>query len=357
MFTPPTSWSSVPAALLPDLDPHHILHLLAPAFGGDPEAGAREARSTLRDWLAAGVMRRDNRPALYVYEQPGTDAPVRGVIGTVDATSSPAFLDHEEIIEALVQTQQTLEQTLHAHIEPILALHRAAPSLQSVLDDVTSTPPDQSIVDPATGTHRLWCVTDTATCAAITDAIPDEPCLIADGHHRHAAWHHDALTLLTDVEQPGLRLGAIHRVVADLAPGAVLASAMVHTEPLPDRAAAIQYLADGPDARCVLYTTGRFHTATPVEPTARCAAPELAVCHLHSHWLPRWGATEADVSYVHDIDEAIALAGDDRLAVLLPVPSIGDVVAAAQDGRPLPRKATSFRPKPLIGTVLSVWES
>lgn len=358
MFTPPTSWSSVPAELLPTLDPHHILHLLAPAFGGDPEAGARESRTTLHDWLASGVMRRDDEPALYVYEQPGTDATVRGVIGVVDNTTpSPAFLAHEEIIETLADIQRTLEHTVQAHIEPILALHRGAPALRELLDDVTTLPPDLSTPDTVAGTHRLWRVTDAAVVASIIDAIPDEPCLIADGHHRHAAWRHNALTLLSDVEQPGLLLGSIHRVVTGLDVPDVLASSIVHTEPLADRAAAVAYLDDGPEARCVLYAAGRFYATTPAVPTAQCAAPELAVCHLHSHWLPRWGASEAAVGYVHDIDEAIDLAGDDPLAVLLPVPRVDDVLAAARDGRPLPRKATSFRPKPLVGTVLNVWGS
>ncbi len=358
MFTPPTSWSSVPGELLPRLDPRHILHLLAPAFGDNPEAGAQAARSALHSWLTDDVMRRDDEAALYVYEQPGTGASVRGVIGVVEHTSSqPAFLDHEEIIAPLVDVQRTLERTMHAHIEPILALHRNSPPLRAVLDAIAATPPDMSITDPSTGVHRLWRVTDESTCHAITDAIPDEPCLIADGHHRHAAWRHDALTLLTDIDQPGLRMGAIHRVIAGLAAANVLASPLVHTAPLPERSAALRYLERDLEAHCVLYSAGRFYAATPTQPDARCAAPSLAVCHLHSQWLPAWGATEANVSYVHEFEEAIALAGDEHLAILLPVPSREQVVASAHSGRPLPRKATSFRPKPLIGTVLNVWDS
>ena len=353
-FTPPTSWSSVPADLLPQLDPHHILRLLAPAFGPDAHHGASEARTALTQWLADGIMRRDESPALYVYEQPTEGAHIRGVIGTVDrTTATPPFLDHEEIIDTLVETQATLERTLGAQVEPILALHRGAPVLQSLLDDATAAPPDVTIGEG----HRMWRITDAAMCAAIADAIPDEPCLIADGHHRHAAWQNAALTLLTDRDQPGLQLGAIHRVIAHVDLASVLASDVVEARPLADRNAALRYLDSGPTAGCVLYAAGRFYATTPTEPSAKCAAPELAVCHLHSQWLHRWAAAETDVDYVHDVDEAIQLAGHDRLAVLLPVPNIGDVVAAASEDRPLPRKATSFRPKPLVGTVLSVRES
>ena len=358
-FTPPTSWASEPTDRLSTLDPRHILHLLAPAFGADPVAGAHEARATLMRWLADGVMQRDPNPALYVYEQPGNGhGLVRGVIGTVDL-SVPAFTDHEQIIERLADTQETLERTLRAQVEPILALHRAAPSLRVSLDAVTDAEPDATIGD-SDGTHRLWRVTDPETIDRIATAVPDEPALIADGHHRHAAWQRTAdhaLTLLTDVDQPGLRLGAIHRVVSHVEPERVINSSVISAEPLNGREAASQYLRDGPEARCVIYARGTFYATTPTEPSAPCAAPELAVCHLHSHWLNRWSAAESDVDYVHDADEAISLAGEDRVAVLLPVPALADVAAAAHEGRPLPRKATSFRPKPLVGTVLRVWGS
>lgn len=360
-FIPPTSWSRVPADLLATLDPHHILRLLAPAFGPDAQAGARHAHATLTAWLAEGAMRRDTEPSLYVYEQPGAGEPVRGVIGTVDLTATPpALLDHEEVIESLVEIQETLEQTMHAQVEPILALHRGSPSLRYALAEVAATEPAATIIDDDGATHRLWRVGDPSQIERIAAAIPDEPALIADGHHRHAAWRrtsHDALALLSDFEQPGLRLGAIHRVIANVDPRTMLESDAIHVEALGGKAEAIRYLAHGPDARCVLYAGEEFHAATPARASDLCAAPELAVCQLHSHWLQQWGATEADVGYVHDIDEAISLTGNDCVAVLLPVPAIVDVIAAANEGRPLPRKATSFRPKPLVGTVLRTWDS
>ncbi|MGH8967027.1 MAG: hypothetical protein ACRDXB_17105, partial [Actinomycetes bacterium] len=107
---------------------------------------------------------------------------------------------------------------------------------------------------------------------------------------------------------------------------------------------------------CVLYADRRFHAVTPAEPSAACAAPELAVCHLHSVWLARWDVSESDVGYVHELADAIALTQRSNVAILLPAPRLEDVVAAARDGRPLPRKATSFGPKPLIGLVFRTWD-
>ncbi|UYM05200.1 DUF1015 family protein [Solicola gregarius] len=368
-FTPPTSWSSLPADLLGTIDQHHILHLLAPAFAGQPEEGAERARTTLTDWLADGVLRADDEPAMYVYSQPGDGADVLAVIAVVDLLpgGDGPFLDHEEVIASHVDTQETLERTTRAQVEPILALHRDAPSLLGVLTDVTVRPPDLTIPEPTGGAHRLWRVVEPATQARIVRAIPDEPALIADGHHRHAAWSRlaersrsgpagRALALLSDARQPGIRLGAIHRVLSGLELDRVIGSPAVRCVALAGRSDALAYLDDGPTAGCVLHSGGEFYAVTPALPNAACAAPELAVCHLHSGWLARWDVPEGDVGYVHGLDEAIALTATAGVAVLLPAPSIDAVIAAAHDQRPLPRKATSFGPKPLIGTVFRTWD-
>ncbi|MGH3360492.1 MAG: DUF1015 family protein [Nocardioidaceae bacterium] len=368
-FTPPTSWSNVSEDLLDRVDPHHVMHLLAPAFSGEAHAGSRTVRDRLRSWLETGILRRDPEPAIYVYEQSAGEHTVVGVIAAVDLVSArgPAFLDHEEVIDALVDAQEQLERTAGAQVEPILALHRGAPALDSVLAKAMASDAVSDVVDTAGTLHRLWSVTDPDLQERITDALADRATLIADGHHRHAAWRRaasdnaglaegSALTLLTDAGQRGIRLGAVHRVISGLSIDRATSSPAVESRPLEDREAAVAFLSDGPPARCVLYAEGRYYAVTPAERSPVCAAPELAVCHLHSVWLPRWGITDADVGYIHELDEAISIADTGPLAVLLPITEMAEVFAAAEDGRPLPRKATSFGPKPLVGLVLRSWD-
>lgn len=368
-FTPPASWASLPHDLLTRIDRHHVLHLLAPSFAGDADAGSERARATLAAWLADGALRHDRRPAMYVYAQPGNGRDVVGVIAAVDLLPEGGgrpFLDHEEVIASLVDIQETLERTARAQIEPILALHRGSQTVADILSDITARPADLTVADPDAGSHRLWRVTDPETQTRIMRAIPDEPSLIADGHHRHAAWSRvagragsgaagRALTLLSDGHQPGIRLGAIHRVLAGIDMDRVVGSPAVSCDRLVDRSAAIAYLGRAPAAACVLHSRGTYYAASPAEPNPACASPDLAVCHLHSGWLKRWQVPETDVGYVHELDDAVALTKDQGVAVLLPAPGIEEVVTAARDNRPLPRKATSFGPKPLIGTVFRAW--
>ena len=46
-------------------NPHNIVRLELPRDGQDPY---REAGDTLRRWIAEGILRQDDKPALYVYE-------------------------------------------------------------------------------------------------------------------------------------------------------------------------------------------------------------------------------------------------------------------------------------------------
>ena len=67
--------------------------------------------------------------------------------------------------------------------------------------------------------------------------------------------------------------------------------------------------------------------------------------------MPRWGIPVDAVEHVHDTATAIERARPGRLVVLLPAAPVGLVRRAAATGRLLPRKATSYGPKPRVGLV------
>ena len=74
---------------------------------------------------------------------------------------------------------------------------------------------------------------------------------------------------------------------------------------------------------------------------------------MHAEWVPAWGCAESGIEYVHDAEVAQMLVRrDGGLAVLLPALSLDTVFAAARAGAVLPRKTTSFAPKPRIGLLM-----
>jgi len=68
--------------------------------------------------------------------------------------------------------------------------------------------------------------------------------------------------------------------------------------------------------------------------------------------------TSARVRYVHDAAGALrAAARSNGTAVLLKPVDVGDVLAVAARGERMPRKSTSFGPKPRTGLVLRLFDA
>jgi hypothetical protein len=109
-------------------------------------------------------------------------------------------------------------------------------------------------------------------------------------------------------------------------------------------------------ARLVALPVGEARTAAFVG-TAGAALPErwqaLDTALLHEVLLPAWGVEEGAVSYHHDAAGAVhAAARGGGVAVLLAAVDVADVLALAAAGVRMPRKSTSFGPKPRSGFVL-----
>jgi len=59
------------------------------------------------------------------------------------------------------------------------------------------------------------------------------------------------------------------------------------------------------------------------------------------------------VGYFHDADAAVrAASAADGIAILTRASSVAEVMAAARAGARMPRKSTSFAPKPRMGLLM-----
>jgi uncharacterized protein (DUF1015 family) len=239
-------------------DPHNVVRLILP--GQDPDASPaasaaeanRAAAGLLREWLSAGVLIRDRTAALYIYEQrlPGSGPSLlqRGIIGLVRLGSPEVagILPHEGVMPGLVAGRRELMAATQANLEPIFLIydgrqfHDAAdtlamPTATEVMDAVADErAPLVSITTEDGITHRLWRLGDPGEQAAIAADLSGRRALIADGHHRYAAylqlqaemraaglgtgpWDYGLAFLVDSAAYPP-RLGAIHRVLPGLPP-------------------------------------------------------------------------------------------------------------------------------------------
>ncbi|MFF8943775.1 DUF1015 domain-containing protein [Streptomyces sp. NPDC014864] len=373
---------------LESADPYNIVRLILPQ-AETPSARNKQAAETLRRWLSEGVLTADAEPGLYVYEQRDGDGMLqRGLIGAlrVSDPEEGVVLPHEDVMPHVVADRAALMRATSANLEPLLLTYRGHDStaFASLLVERTAErPPLLSTTTEDGFCHRLWAVTDPADVAAVREDLAGHQALIADGHHRWATYcrlraEHPSpspwdygLVLLVDTARYPLRVRAIHRLLHNL-PVADALSALEglfrvrHLEvPL---AQALEALADAACAgnAFLLAGDGAFHLVDRPDPDllARTVPADrpaawrtLDATVLHATLLEHvWGIPEdspAHIAYIHDTVATVEKAERDGGTAVLLHPVREEVVRdLARQGVTMPRKSTSFGPKPASGLVL-----
>ena len=418
-------------------DAHNVVRLILPGVGPD---ASQAAADLLREWLSGGVLIRDQMPALYLYEQADQAASwvQRGLV-TLVRLGSPevaGILPHEGVMPGLVADRRALMAATQANLEPIFLIYdgdqagpegsgpggagpggagaggagpggagpggagpggaaRLADGAASAIIDRTAAQraPLVSIATEDGVTHRLWRLDDPAELAAIAADLGGRRALIADGHHRYAAymdlqaemrasgrgagpWDY-GLAFLVESDAYPPRLGPIHRVLPGLAPdrAAELAKAAFTVQDLPapgGLASAIGYLAAAGREGAAFLLAGapgagasgfrllshpdpvQVAASMPAGASAQWRGLDAAV--LQQLLMGRlWGIadSERDVLIKHDAADAVrAAASTGATAVICNPPSFEAVIDIAAQGERVPRKSTSFGPKPRTGLVL-----
>ncbi|HEV7627199.1 MAG TPA: DUF1015 domain-containing protein [Streptomyces sp.] len=378
-------------------DPYNIVRLILPQ-ADDQAARQGKATATLHRWRADGVLALDPEPALYVYEQRRGDVLQRGLIGALRLTppEDGVVLPHEGVIAEVVEDRAALMRGTGANLEPLLLSYRGDGTVTgatAVIERATHRAPLLSTTTEDGFSHRLWAVTDPAELAEIDADLVQQHALIADGHHRWATylrlrsehfaqgapvgkspWNH-GLVLLVDSARYPLHVQAIHRVLPQLplerALHAVKAQEAfrVTTLQLP-LARALESL-DAASGNAFLLSDGGptchlLDSPSPglLERTLDTSRPEswreLDAAVLHSVLLDEvWRVPDRpeEISYIHHtagaVDKAARLGGT---AVLMRPLREEVVRELAEQGVMMPRKSTSFGPKPATGLVLRVLE-
>jgi uncharacterized protein (DUF1015 family) len=356
---------------------HNIVRLILSRRFERPYLAVRDR---LEKWRDKSYLRADDEPALYLYEYTAEQVTVRGLIGLVGlrAENERVILPHEHVMPGPVDDRAVLMRTTETNLEPILLVHAGTDRLRSVLTDATGSHPLADFVALDGSSHRLWGITSSEAHAVIAEELTDTQALIADGHHRYAAylrlqaerrgadtpeeasaWDF-GLAMLVDQHDQALRIGPIHRSVAALTMSDLQDLADERGDGLSlhaDREAAFAELAaHGADPQdpsgdaLARFVVSDGH-AWAVLAVQRTHAIDAAV--LHETLLPAWRIADEQVGYHHSLDQALhATTGAAGLVVAVRPPTVDDVRASAARGERMPRKSTSFGPKPRMGVVM-----
>ncbi|WP_165358575.1 DUF1015 family protein [Haloactinopolyspora alba] len=364
-------------------DPRNIVHLTLPrdragdtAHGGAPDAERyRLAAAELHRWLADHTLRTDHAPALYVYEHRAAGHRALGLVGGVGLDGP--VLAHENTFPGPVADRSALMLATRAQFEPILLTYDGGGPASRIVDDVAAGAPDREVAVGTGETHRVWRIDDTSAQAAIAGDLAARSALIVDGHHRFAAYQQVAaasateeaglgLAMLVDARQHPLQLRGVHRSVAGLTPSAAASAAQPWFDTVDlgthDVAAVLAEQTGtafviGDDERRMLLRDPHpelLDRAFPHDRPEGWRRMDAAVMtDVVLSWL--WGVDDADerVRYHHEDQDALAAASRaGGVAVIVRPPALTDVLDLARRGVRMPRKSTSFAPKPWTGILM-----
>ncbi|MCG3180504.1 MAG: hypothetical protein BIFFINMI_02866 [Phycisphaerae bacterium] len=224
-------------------DPHNIVaidlpHMPPKSLG--PADAYRRSADLLRQWLADGVLVRDDAPAIYAYQQTfaasdGSTVTRRGFIARVrieEFRATPAGIyPHEQTFGGPKEDRLALTRATAAQLSPIFGLF--ADEGNAITDLLYAGLSDPPLMTGTIGgvAHAAWRVADAGKVAALTAAMASRPVFIADGHHRYttALNHMNELAaagrlgpddparfcmfVCISMDDPGLVIWPTHRVV------------------------------------------------------------------------------------------------------------------------------------------------
>jgi uncharacterized protein (DUF1015 family) len=360
------------------------------------------AEKTLTEWLAAGVVERSARPAIYQYTQTfhveGRLLHRTGFIARVrlEEFDRGRIVPHERTFPAAKEDRLRLLTALEVNTSSIFALYSGAhPELDRLREQAASREPLIDLVDELGIRNELRPIEAVGEIAVIQRELESPRLLIADGHHRYetalnyrrARRHENAssepqpydYTMMTLVAcgDPGLVILPTHRVVKSLPADAIAsftrrAREVFNVEEIAHRDAFRARLNDSGSGAIGVTLKGssnylilRLRSRSAMKaamPDAAAEVRRLDVSVLHALVFDRifgLGADEirkgGNIEYTIEIGGALGAVAQGHAdgAFLMNPPSIQDVEQVSDAGATMPEKSTYFHPKLLTGLVMN----
>lgn len=386
-----------------DRSPHNIIRLEYGKILPDDNATNNRytrARDTLAAWQQEGILQREHRPAIYLYEQEFTVAGRvyrrRGFFCGVALTpySEGQVLPHEETLPKAKEDRLNLLRACRANFSPVFGLYTdESMATDRILSEAAGAEPNSAFTDEDGQVHRLWVITAPEPINRLVSALRLRPIYIADGHHRYETalayaqehpepgLHHNVLMVLVNLYDPGLVILPTHRLVR-----------AVRTCPPPDLLAALAphfkaehftgepagffgrlqelgrhsfglYMGDGGLYHLTLRPEVDLRALMPADRSTAWQQLDVAILH-HLILEPHLGIGAGErarqggpVSYTREEEQALARVdrGEYTHAFFLNPTSVQEMVDVAEAGDKMPQKSTYFYPKLITGLVINAF--
>lgn len=403
--------------------PFNIIRLeYGRTFNSDDECTNRYTRAAAEyaSWLQKKVLRPDEKPALYLYEQEFSVEGVRRIrSGYICAVKLEPYekgvvLPHEETLPKHKADRLSLMRACRTNFSPIFSLYSdPESSIANALRETATGAPEVTFTDESGECHRLWPVTDPGTISQVQKLMSDKKIFIADGHHRYETaltyklerekenprtldsnpTYDYVMMTLVNLYDPGLVVLPTHRLVKNVSGSAVsgllnkLSENFTLDEFEPGKSTKninkmLRSLAEaGKSADNILhrhvfgiYLNKKLFIATlrdekvlpALMPPGKSPAWQgLDVSVLHSLIIEKYlgigeelRARGDHITYSReDVDALRAVdSGEYQIAFFLNPTLVEEVTAVAANGEKMPQKSTFFYPKLITGLVIKSLE-
>ncbi len=359
---------------------------LPPKSAGPAEV-YEQAAKTMQQWLSAGTLIREAKPAIYLYHQifehEGKNYTRKKFIARVRLSefSQGHVLPHEKTFGGPKEDRLALMKATKCQLSPIFGLFADPEArVNRAFASIASQPPTATAklgdVD-----HQMWIVTDPGVMDEVVRTLADKKIFIADGHHRYStalmyrAWakeqhgkslpdEHPAnyvMFVLASMDDPGCLILPYYRTLGN-----------VNTETLLDAwSNGVEIVSEGESADLVLHD-GNNGKETPLkfsnrpilktlEPGECEAWSQLDYAYLHRYLIDGLFAKQSSeapkVHYVKSREDAIETAKNQNgVALFTNATPMAHLRAVSEQGGLMPQKSTYFYPKLATGITLNPLE-
>ena len=352
------------------------------------------ARELWEEWTGLGVLAKDPRAAIYLYEQefnhPLDHRPFRrlALIGTLKLERSGTVVPHEHTFAGPKKDRLSLLEKTRTNLSPIFGLYSDSEGgLARLFAAYRMRPPLFSAVDEEKVVHRGWAIEKEEDQKRIQKVLAGKKILIADGHHRYEtaleyqrrmrekfpslkdeAPYDFVMMALVEFRDPGLLMLPTHRLIRSFGPtprGRFIEALRVAFEFIPVPGEELFTALDGrprPEKVFGLYwgKNGSFllrlKDVGGILPDLPPGKPPLwyeLEANLLNYYIFKkaWGISDEErekrVEYTHSAEEASQRVAEGRAqaAFLLRSAEVDTIRKLADTGERMPQKTTYFYPK------------
>lgn len=369
------------------------------------------AADCFNEWLSEDILVQDHSPAFYLtsLEFPLEDRTMIrfGLIALVglEPFKKGIILPHEKTFSKVRSERLELMKACNTNFSPIFSLYSDQKNILSTLREaVSGKTPDMAFADNKGHKHRLWRITNPAVHEYISKSMKGKKIFIADGHHRYETalnyrnWvkaniadfsaKHPAnyvMMYLSSMEDTGMIILPAHRMLKGIQKSVITGFVRkakkyfkIKTIPLGESAAAelvsamksdssenrigvsmknargLYLLTLKPDIMDKMFKDKLPDALRNIDVTVLTRLIFMKILGFDQARLDN----EKMIAYSSIAEEAIdavALGKCDMSFILNPT-RIEQVQEIAQKGLIMPRKATYFYPKVIVGQVMNILE-